>query len=278
MCIGIHPGQYFDQETGLHYNLNRYYDPTTGRYLRTDPFGEGLNLYAYVFNNPLNWVDPLGLCAVKRGWNYFIREAGIFFNWSFDFFIQPFIDLAFYTAYLFNTYIFYPIVDLLALPDQFLDWVTGTTGDERLAWAASFPGGFDDIGVWALVVLGKVPQVARVIASGSQISKVLSAEKVFYRGSRKFRLIQGSKKSGWKHIYDRHIDTTKFPKKSKFDRSFTEDDIVELLEKTIKHGKKSKYEEKYVFEFRTNYKNTGYKTYRVTVNKDETIHTFHPIE
>ena len=66
MCIGIHPGQYFDQETGLHYNLNRYYDPKTGRYLRTDPYGEGLNLYAYVFNNPLNWVDPLGYCAVKK--------------------------------------------------------------------------------------------------------------------------------------------------------------------------------------------------------------------
>ena len=45
-------GQYHDAETGLYYNLNRYYDPITGRYLRTDPFGEGLNLYAYVFNNP----------------------------------------------------------------------------------------------------------------------------------------------------------------------------------------------------------------------------------
>ena len=42
------PGQHHDAETGLYYNLNRYYDPNTGRYLRTDPSWTGLNLYAYV--------------------------------------------------------------------------------------------------------------------------------------------------------------------------------------------------------------------------------------
>jgi RHS repeat-associated protein len=59
------PGQYYDSETGLHYNLNRYYDPSTGRYLRTDPYGQGLNLYAYCFNNPLTLIDPRGLCIVN---------------------------------------------------------------------------------------------------------------------------------------------------------------------------------------------------------------------
>ncbi|MCP4269320.1 MAG: hypothetical protein GY777_27745, partial [Candidatus Brocadiaceae bacterium] len=54
-------GQYFDAETGLHYNWNRYYDPETGRYMRVDPVGEGLNLYLYVQNNPLKYIDPRGL-------------------------------------------------------------------------------------------------------------------------------------------------------------------------------------------------------------------------
>jgi RHS repeat-associated protein len=44
------PGQYFDRETGLHYNYFRDYDPTTGRYIEADPIGleGGLNLYSYV--------------------------------------------------------------------------------------------------------------------------------------------------------------------------------------------------------------------------------------
>jgi RHS repeat-associated protein len=57
------PGQYYDQETGIHYNWNRYYDPKTGRYLTPDPIGleGGINLFPYVANSPLNAADPSGL-------------------------------------------------------------------------------------------------------------------------------------------------------------------------------------------------------------------------
>jgi RHS repeat-associated protein len=62
------PGHYFDPETGLHYNRYRYYDPTLGRYLQSDPIGhEGspVNLYAYC-PNPLVQVDVLGLAHPGR--------------------------------------------------------------------------------------------------------------------------------------------------------------------------------------------------------------------
>jgi RHS repeat-associated protein len=66
------PGQYYDNETELHYNWHRYYNPTTGRYLTPDPIGliGGINLYFYAIDNPVNAFDPFGLInwgAVGKG-------------------------------------------------------------------------------------------------------------------------------------------------------------------------------------------------------------------
>lgn len=57
------PGQYYDSETGLHYNWNRYYEPSTGRYITSDPIGldGGLNTFGYVGGNPLQHFDTNGL-------------------------------------------------------------------------------------------------------------------------------------------------------------------------------------------------------------------------
>ena len=63
-------GRRFDIEIGLYYYRARYYDPFTGRFLQTDPigYGDGMNMYAYGGNNPLDCTDPSGTMPIQIRW------------------------------------------------------------------------------------------------------------------------------------------------------------------------------------------------------------------
>jgi RHS repeat-associated protein len=69
------PGQYFDVETGKHYNYFRDYDPSIGRYVESDPIGmwAGWNTYAYVTNSPVGRYDSFGLFDLG---DWFIDQLG----------------------------------------------------------------------------------------------------------------------------------------------------------------------------------------------------------
>ncbi|MBI5694877.1 MAG: RHS domain-containing protein [Nitrospirae bacterium] len=72
------PGQYFDAETGLHYNFHRYYDPETGRYISSDPIGlwGGVNLFEYADNNTINNYDNEGLFSTADAiWHFFFGNG-----------------------------------------------------------------------------------------------------------------------------------------------------------------------------------------------------------
>jgi len=81
-------GQYYDQETGLHYNYHRIYDPATGRYLQSDPIGigDGPNTYGYAHQNPLSYNDPTGEFGLPGA------IAGALFNFGVQFFSNMYLS------------------------------------------------------------------------------------------------------------------------------------------------------------------------------------------
>ncbi len=87
------PGQYFDEESGLHYNYFRDYDPSLGRYVQTDPIGlaGGMNTFGYGYQNPARYVDIFGLevtltCRPLSGLGLlsFRHCATFIWHWSED--------------------------------------------------------------------------------------------------------------------------------------------------------------------------------------------------
>ena len=76
-------GYYYDAETGLYYLNSRYYDPSIGRFLNADDISyiqptdiNGLNLFAYCYNNPIMYLDPTGqfiISLVDVGYACFVR-------------------------------------------------------------------------------------------------------------------------------------------------------------------------------------------------------------
>jgi len=73
----LYTGREYDSEIGLYYYRARYYDAETGRFISRDPIGyaDDVNLYGYVGNSPVNYVDPLGL-AMRGIWAF-----GYFMKW-----------------------------------------------------------------------------------------------------------------------------------------------------------------------------------------------------
>ena len=79
-------GQYFGDETRLHYNTFRYYDPQVGRFITQDPIGlgGGVNLYEYA-SNPVDWIDPFRLSCESRKESYAETEKGSVPSWVAEF-------------------------------------------------------------------------------------------------------------------------------------------------------------------------------------------------
>lgn len=73
-------GRRWDSATLQYYYRFRDYDPVLGRFLQTDPakYIDTMNLYAYCGNNPVNWIDPWGLCGEKNGG----EDGPDFWDWS----------------------------------------------------------------------------------------------------------------------------------------------------------------------------------------------------
>jgi RHS repeat-associated protein len=181
--------QYIDKESGLHYNTHRYFDTTTGRYLSPDPIGQlgGLNLYAFVDGDPINFVDRLGLQG-SPSWEddrQLSRHASIA-DWDFDRRLR----------YVFNTMAdLYPGEVGDAIRDLIQPANIALTAGVFLIWAAAHatPAGWAAdlvmVGIGAyflgrgvLTIMRTAFDVARLTTSGACVGDLYQAGETLGRG------------------------------------------------------------------------------------------------
>ena len=71
----LYAGEQYDEVSGLYYLRARRYDTTVGRFTQEDTYlGDGRNLYVYVQNNPLKYVDPSGYCSKNSEYKYLYND------------------------------------------------------------------------------------------------------------------------------------------------------------------------------------------------------------
>jgi len=90
--IYTYTGREWDSEIGLHYYRARYYDPMGGRFISKDPIGFSggdVNLYGYVGNSPVVWVDPYGLSGSGINWGASLNKSPIKFPLIYNFIDPP---------------------------------------------------------------------------------------------------------------------------------------------------------------------------------------------